>query len=687
MSVFVARPAQALGLIGFCALLLSGCSSSVTPAATPATITPQTPAALTATAGNGQVQLAWNAVTGAASYNLYYSTAAGVTPANGTIVGSLTGAAYTQAGLTNETAYYFVVTEVTAGVESAASNQATATPEIPIPATAKLSSYIPTQYIAKLYTEALGRAPDQAGWQTFVGSPTATGSLATSGCSVSAMETIGIASKTFFDTAEFKTANPDTQSRVMAIVRAVLNRDPSSTELTTYESQLNAGTTPANLAASLYTGAEFTSDAATICTSTNQWQLTVGSTAVTNVYNPDYSFGTTPAPTLNLLSSGISTYATLVSALSAAKSGSTVLLAQAAMIPVPATLVIPAGVTLETSGTPPPNNYTQMARLVRSASYTTAVVQVTGGATLASVWIDGQRPIVGSSGGANVDTLGGTGTLVSNNKSSDPSVGSNFASEGVTDAHPCSKQTISGNLLTGYSVTHGFSATADGMTMYCENLTITNNSIVDMADIAIVIFGTAVAGTTQDSTITGNTIVSAGNSMNAPIATDNITAITFTGPVVNGNNTPGTGQQYPCFAGTTFTNNTFWTGPYTSFDFGIMAGGRPFFAAPRLADATCSGSQSGEGPTYTNNGTGILSAQVKEGIMVDGMLNVTITNDGVTNPFNVVPNALLFPKGLPARACPATMVEMQAGDSGGSVYLATTSTANVDSCTFINNGT
>jgi len=683
MSASTGRPARAsrLGLLGFGALLLAGCSSSVTPATTPTIVTPQAPTALTATAGNGQVQLAWTASTGATSYNLYSSTKTGVTAASGSKTPGISTSSYALTGLANETAYYFVVTAVYGGNESAASNQASATPEIPIPATTALSAYIPTQYVAKLYTEGLGRAPDQPGWQKFITALTA------SGCSVSGMETVGIASQTFFDSAEFTTANPDPQSQVMAMYRAILNRDPDPTGLALYESELAAGTTPANVASYLYTSSEFATDAKTICTSTNQWQLTVGSTAVTNVYNPDYSFGAVPAPTLNLLSSGISTYSALVTALNAAASGSTVVLAQAALIPIPATLVIPAGVTLETSGTPPPNNYTQMARLVRSASYTTAVVQVVGGATLASVWIDGQRPIVGSGGGANVDTLGGTGTVVKNNKSSDPSVGSNFASEGVTDAHPCSKQTISGNLLTGYSVTHGFSATADGMTMYCENFTITNNSIVDMADVAIVIFGTAVAGTTQDSTITGNTIVSAGNSMNAAIATDNITAISFTGPVVNGNNTPGTGQQYPCFAGTTFTNNTFWTGPYTTFDFGIMAGGRPFFAAPRLADATCTGAQAGEGPTYTNNGTGILSAQVKEGIMVDGMLNVTVTNDGVTNPYTFVPNAALFPKGLPARACPATMVEMQAGDSSGSIYLPTTSTVNIDSCTFINNGT
>jgi hypothetical protein len=369
-----------------------------------------------------------------------------------------------------------------------------------------------------------------------------------------------------------------------------------------------------------------------------------------------------------------------------------VTLAQAALIYVPATLTIPQGVILQTSGLPLPNNYTQMARLARTYSsgttnYTGVVVQLNGGATLQSVWIDGQRAIVGATAAPNVNTNGGNGTLVKNNKSSDPSVGSNIESQGATDAHPCSNQTITGNLLTAYTGSHTFASStfADGMTMYCENLTITNNTIVDTSDIAIVLMSTPVLGTTQNSTITGNTIISAGISTNAPIAVDATTAVNFTGALVNGNNTPGANQQYPCFAGTTFTNNTFWTGPYTTFDFGIMVGARPFFAAPRMYDSTCTGTQAGLGPTFTNNGTGILTANVQEGIEVDGFQNVTITNDGVTNPFNVVLAPTLFGTGLPAHECPSTMYLEQAGDSSGTLPTATC-TKTIDSCTFINNG-
>jgi fibronectin type 3 domain-containing protein len=96
--------------------------------ATPLPSLPTAPTAFTATAGNAQVSLTWVAGTGAVTYNLYYGTTAGVTPATGTKVSGLTGTSYTLTGLTNGTMYYFVLTSVNVAGESAASNQASATP-------------------------------------------------------------------------------------------------------------------------------------------------------------------------------------------------------------------------------------------------------------------------------------------------------------------------------------------------------------------------------------------------------------------------------------------------------------------------------------------------------------------------------------------------------------------------------
>jgi len=93
-----------------------------------ASATPEpVPTGVTATPGNGLMTIAWIAVPGATSYNVYWSATAGVTPSSGT---RITGASnpLLLTGLSNGTTYYAVVTAVLASGESAASFQVSATP-------------------------------------------------------------------------------------------------------------------------------------------------------------------------------------------------------------------------------------------------------------------------------------------------------------------------------------------------------------------------------------------------------------------------------------------------------------------------------------------------------------------------------------------------------------------------------
>ncbi|MCA1596138.1 MAG: phage tail protein [Chloroflexi bacterium] len=94
------------------------------------------PAAPTGFAGSspsaGQVQLAWNAVSGAVSYSVYRATV------NGTgyilVMSNITASSYLDQNLTPSTTYYYIVEAVNgAGAHSVKSAQVTVTPE-PVPA-------------------------------------------------------------------------------------------------------------------------------------------------------------------------------------------------------------------------------------------------------------------------------------------------------------------------------------------------------------------------------------------------------------------------------------------------------------------------------------------------------------------------------------------------------------------------
>lgn len=88
---------------------------------------PGAPTIQSAIAGNRQVTIGWSGVPGSTGYNVYSSTTSNTytTPS-----ATVTGAVYSSdvTGLTNGTAYYFVVTAVGPDGESAFSNEVSATP-------------------------------------------------------------------------------------------------------------------------------------------------------------------------------------------------------------------------------------------------------------------------------------------------------------------------------------------------------------------------------------------------------------------------------------------------------------------------------------------------------------------------------------------------------------------------------
>lgn len=90
---------------------------------------PAAPTGLTATAGNGQVALGWNAVSGATSYTVKRSTTSG---GPYTVVQSgITTTSFTNTGLTNGTTFWYVVSATNAIGEGVNSAQVSATPQAP----------------------------------------------------------------------------------------------------------------------------------------------------------------------------------------------------------------------------------------------------------------------------------------------------------------------------------------------------------------------------------------------------------------------------------------------------------------------------------------------------------------------------------------------------------------------------
>lgn len=101
---------------------------SATPAASvssPPSQPPATPTGLTAIAGSQQVQLSWAVSNTATSYNVKSSTTSG---GPYTKIASPTSASFTNTGLTNGTAYFYVVSAVNSAGESSNSSEVSATP-------------------------------------------------------------------------------------------------------------------------------------------------------------------------------------------------------------------------------------------------------------------------------------------------------------------------------------------------------------------------------------------------------------------------------------------------------------------------------------------------------------------------------------------------------------------------------
>jgi hypothetical protein len=134
---------------------------------------PAAPTGLTATPGNGRVDLSWNPVAGAQSYLLQRATSAdGPYTSVGT---GISGTAFSDTGVTNGVTYYYKVAASGAGGTSAWSGVASATPQAPAPTPAPNPAPKPTLPAAPTgLTATPGDAQVALAWNPVPGAQTYT---------------------------------------------------------------------------------------------------------------------------------------------------------------------------------------------------------------------------------------------------------------------------------------------------------------------------------------------------------------------------------------------------------------------------------------------------------------------------------------------------------------------------------
>lgn len=453
---------------------------------------------------------------------------------------------------------------------------------------------VPSQLVAKLHTEALGRAPAPAEWTRWVGR------FEREGCTA---RSVRRAARTVYAGREFRRLPYGARDRLAALYRGLLNRDldPRAAERFPPSARW-----PAVLRAVLR-APETARIVPRIC---DPRGAAYGFDDARGLWTPRVR-GPGFRGSEEQLQAALDR--------TARRGGGTVWLAQRAVIrigggPRREQLRVPRGVTLATTGLPGNRHYLRMARLARVGDSCLGarfcgqpVVALQGGraagdrgAAVRSVWFDGRGGDPRLHGSA-AQVESGHGSRIAGSRLSGPARrGGNVVGLHGTENHlglVCTGARLEDNVITAYTTRHRHALWADGITVACEDAVVERNAVVDATDVGIALFGSA--GRRQRSRIAGNLVLSAGNSAFAGIAADPhgvcADACTDLSP-----------RDY---AGTRIERNVLVTGPRTAFGLGIVLGIRALFDAP----------PDGFGAAATANGTGAASARVTVGLGVSGM--------------------------------------------------------------------
>jgi len=363
------------------------------------------------------------------------------------------------------------------------------------------------QYIGKLYTEALGRIPDPAGYRYFQDM------IFTKGCKA---ETLGEMAKIFFAGSEYEVLELNGKQKAITLYRALLNRDPSYQEILETESKL---------------GKQSIEDIIDDMIASDAFKK-----LLPGILHGPYYFG--GANYGYSISGRIYSARELMDMLE--KTEKEVALEPGDLVLANEPIIIPAGKKLSTRRSCG-KHYLKMARIIRTSPFNRGVVNMSDNTECSGIWIDGNRQPFSdfcqktARRGVNIG-VDGDHSVICGNRLTDSIGGTTI------ELYSCRETLIRHNLITVYASSHFDEKWCDGITAHGTGTVIEDNGMVDATDVSVVIFRFTPGGP-QNSVCKRNTMINIGNSAFGGINADGW---------VN--------HEEPWdFTGCEFSDNIFWT--------------------------------------------------------------------------------------------------------------------------------
>lgn len=477
---------------------------------------------------------------------------------------------------------------------------------------------VPSEYIARFYTEALGRLPDQQGWNFWQKQ------FETKGCNTATFD--HFVSFTL-QASEFNNIDYNNAEKTLVAYRAVLSREPDAAGFNSWKSKLDRGTPYKDMIAVITASKEFSELTTKICGSSD----------------PNFHFDGKP-----LAVQGSMSQEQLQAKLNAAKPGEVVRIPRGTLVFVEARLTVPTGVTLTTEGSEGLKGRHAYAKMARIAYRPTAekiedasLVVVQSGANLKNVWVDGQMWNYRDKNGGQTVRIAPNGlepTLVENVRSDNPRAAQNVLAN--SNKGEClTPITIRSNLVINSANLHNSKRWADGIATKCSNTVVEANEVLDASDVALLAFRTYGAAP-QASKIRNNYVLQAGNDAFGGLVTDPLSTKTTPRPYPEClKKSPG--NEANCdFTGTVFEGNTLWTGKDARFVIGISVGTRAWgFFKPDNA--------SGSGAVFTGNTAGESEVNTQIPVYISGIYNAVVTNNFTGSTVKRLPGK----SGVPGTSC------------------------------------